>query len=230
MTHPIVIALTGFAGAGKDTVADALVTHAGFRKVAFADALRLEVAGGYRLGDRAHILTDRATKETPTDVLAFCRCHHDPFTERMLALHSTEQPDFDWEPWAYAPRSPRQIMQWWGTEYRRTLTGPDYWTRQLVQRIYSEPEPGTGWVITDCRFDNEAAAARAMGAQIWNVSRPGLRQVEGSHASATDGLRFWADRVLINGSDVPGLIHTTLRALQTSYGGAFIHITEDDTR
>lgn len=227
MTSPTVIALTGYAGAGKDTVADALVTHAGFRKVAFADALRLEVAGGYRLGDRAHILTNRATKETPTDVLAFCRCHDDAFTERMMALHAREQPDFDWEAWAYTPRSPRQIMQWWGTEYRRALTGPHYWVVELVHRIYRETEAGTCWVITDCRFDNEAGAVRAMGGQIWHVTRPGLRQVEGTHASATDGRRFGADRVLVNGTDVPGLIQTTLRALVSSYGGAFIHIQEE---
>ena len=37
-TH--IIGLTGFAGAGKDTVADLLVAHARFRKLAFADALR----------------------------------------------------------------------------------------------------------------------------------------------------------------------------------------------
>lgn len=41
------IALTGHAGAGKDTTADLLVAHAGFRRLAFADALRGEVSNAF---------------------------------------------------------------------------------------------------------------------------------------------------------------------------------------
>lgn len=41
------IALTGHAGAGKDTTADLLVAHGRFRKLAFADALRGEVSNAF---------------------------------------------------------------------------------------------------------------------------------------------------------------------------------------
>jgi hypothetical protein len=224
MSGNIIIGLTGFAGAGKDTVADALVTHAGFRKIAFADQLRLEVSGGYQLSSRAHLLSDRATKELPTAALAFCRCHHDPFVERMMALHSAEQPDFDWETWSYAPRSPRQIMQWWGTEYRRAESA-NYWSTKTAVHIATNSEDDARWVITDCRFDNEARCIRHLGGQIWQVQRPGHKTSEGGHASQTDGMRFNPERVLINGLDIPALIRTTLRALQASHGGMVINVT-----
>jgi hypothetical protein len=38
-------------------------------------------------------------------------------------------------------------------------------------------------------------------------------------------MRFRPERVLINGSDIPALIRTTLRALQASHGGMVINLT-----
>lgn len=223
MSKIITIALTGLAGVGKDTVADTLVTHAGFSKIAFADALRLEVAGAYQLGDQAHILSDRATKEMPMHALALCRCHHDPFVERMAALHSAEQPDFDWELWAYAPRSPRQIMQWWGTEYRRAESA-NYWSTKTAVHIAANSDDEARWIITDCRFANEAHAVRTLGGEIWQVTRPGQPIVEGGHASQTDGSNLRPDATLVNGGDINGLRHSVLRLLQARHGGAVIGV------
>jgi hypothetical protein len=227
MSAPIIIGLTGYAGAGKDTVADALVTHAGFRKIAFADQLRLEVSGGYQLGDQSYLLAQRSTKETPLHALAFCRCHQEAFVDRMMDLQSAEQPDFDWETWAYAPRSPRQIMQWWGTEYRRAESA-NYWSTKTAVHIAANSDEDARWIITDCRFDNEAQCIRSLGGEIWQVQRPGHQTPEGGHASQTDGMRFNPERVLINGMDIPALIRTTLRALQASHGGMVINLTNSE--
>ena len=217
MTSRIIIGLTGLAGAGKDTVADTLVTHAGFAKIAFADALRLEVAGAFNLGGDMSILTDRATKEEPCNALRFSRCNELPFIERMYDRHSGERPDFDYDEWGATPRSPRQVMQWWGTEYRRAEQ-ENYWTNRLAMRILSA-YAGQRWVITDCRFPNEARAIRSIGGELWQVLRPGQASVEGGHASQNDGTHFKPESVLLNGSTITGLMHTTLRMLQHRHGG-----------
>jgi len=225
MSNPIIIGLTGYAGAGKDTVADALVTHAGFRKIAFADALRLEVAGAYRLGTHAHILSDRASKEHPHPQLALSRCFDRKFVDCMAQIEANkDDPDSDHDVWLDAMRSPRQILQWWGTEYRRAQSG-NYWSTQVALRIAAGIAQGAEhWVVTDCRFDNEALAIRRLGGEIWQVQRPGHKTPEGGHVSQTDGMRFNPERVLINGMDLPALIRTTLRALQARHGGAVINI------
>ena len=45
MPEPLrLIALTGRAGAGKDSVAATLVRHRNYQTIAFADALRAEIA------------------------------------------------------------------------------------------------------------------------------------------------------------------------------------------
>lgn len=219
MAAPIIIGLTGLAGAGKDTVADTLVTHAGFRKIAFADALRLEVAGAYRLYSRFGVLSDRSTKEVPLSQLAFRRCDDARFVERMKELDSFDMPDFDEVAWESVPRSPRHVLQWWGTEYRRAQNA-NYWADQVGMKIADGIVGGsTRWVITDCRFDNEVRGIRSLGGQIWQVMRQGLADLEGGHASQTDGTRFAPEAVLVNGGSITSLMHTTLRMLQHRHGG-----------
>jgi hypothetical protein len=222
MLPPIVIGLTGLAGAGKDTVADTLCTHAGFTKLAFADALRLEVASAYRLFDRYTLLSDRATKELPTDAMAFCRCYDDAFVERLMALHSHEQPDFDQEAWLYQPRSPRQILQLWGTEYRRAEQ-PNYWSTKVAMHIAAGLANGHArWVVTDCRFGNEVRAIRSLGGEIWQVMRQGLADLEAGHSSQTDGSHFGPAAILLNNGSITDLMNTALRMLAHRHGGLIL--------
>ena len=61
-----------------------------------------------------------------------------------------------------------KLLQWWGTEYRRTQD-PDYWVKKLVARIKSE-SPDVA-LITDTRFVNEAQAVKDLGGYNLNVSR-----------------------------------------------------------
>ena len=61
-----------------------------------------------------------------------------------------------------------KLLQWWGTEYRRTQD-PDYWVKKLVVRIKNE-SPDVA-LITDTRFVNEAQAIKDLGGYNLNVSR-----------------------------------------------------------
>jgi hypothetical protein len=42
--HPLIVMLSGYAGSGKDAAASILVSNHGFKRVAFADALKVDAA------------------------------------------------------------------------------------------------------------------------------------------------------------------------------------------
>jgi len=197
------LGLTGHAGVGKDTVADLLVAHARFRKLAFADALRGEIANAFSLS--LDDLTKPHLKNVATVGLRMRLAPRDFLAAVVLSL-SAAAPDHRTplsNEWLDAPRSPRQIMQWWGTEYRRAQA-PRYWTQQLIKRLADYRREGeTRFVVTDVRFDNEADSLRMAGGAIWQVIRPGhVGQVENAHISSTDGARFAPVAVINNAHDV----------------------------
>jgi len=206
-TYPTIIALTGLAGAGKDSVADILVAHAGFVKLAFADALRREVELAYNLVSMHPLTTDRATKEVPTQRLSLSECTDGAFIGGivMAAARLGAPVTVDYE-WLNRPRSPRQILQWWGTEYRRGQRA-DYWLRKMADAIrgHIQIEGRRRFIITDCRFENEASQIRQMGGVVWQVVRGDLQSVEGGHASQTDGSKLQPSVVIDNSSTLHSL-------------------------
>lgn len=66
--------------------------------------------------------------------------------------------------------SPRVALQRIGTEMFRTHIHPDTWVKAVVKEIQGSPADAK-FVITDCRFDNEVAALKELGASLWAVSR-----------------------------------------------------------
>lgn len=198
-TNPRLIGLTGPAGAGKDTVADLLTHTQGWAKMAFADALRAEVVASF--GVPLDHLTNPHTKEHPISSLALAKCSTPDFLTAVDAVHRV----FGGMN-RKTPRSPRQILQWWGTEYRRRQD-PQYWIKFATHRMLwvLDVNRTPGLVVTDVRFENEAAAIRKLGGVIWQVQRPGLAHVEGGHASAVTGAEFAPDLVVDNSGDLPHL-------------------------
>ena len=81
--------------------------------------------------------------------------------------------------------SPRRMMQTLGTEWGRQLINPDLWLIMAHQRLLQH---GSGMVISDVRFDNEAAWIRKHGGRIIHVFRPDTKAVE-AHASE-DGIEM----------------------------------------
>ena len=169
------VALCGAAGAGKDTVADMLPA----RKLAFADTLYAEVAAAWSV--EQHVLRCRETKELESPILSVAHCKDLGFRTNC------------WRDFHNRPRSPRQILQWWG-DYRRAQD-PDYFVNAIAQHIANGLGP---LVITDVRFPNEAAMVRQLGGQIWQIKRPGYEAGGTGHASDTAGDEFGPDRVVWN--------------------------------
>jgi hypothetical protein len=208
---PTIIGLTGFAGTGKDTVADLLRTHVRFGKCAFADQLRYEVSEAFSI--EPLLLTHRPHKEDPHPALALAECKNNEFVGVLLRGAVYDQFEGSVEDFLTAPRSPRQIMRLWGTEFRRA-SDTYYWTRQLTRQIKESVHYGSSrHVIADVRFQNEAQAVRNMGGVIWQVNRPGLA-TDTSHSSESDGSQFKPDAIIDNSKDI--------RHLQAAVMGAWL--------
>ena len=65
------VGLTGLAGSGKDTVANIMATHFGYRKFAFADPLYLEIADAFEV--EVIDLNRRDCKETDVPYFSLSR-------------------------------------------------------------------------------------------------------------------------------------------------------------
>lgn len=226
-THTI--GLTGYAGVGKDTVADLLVAHLGFQKLAFADALRAEICEGF--GIDSIYLSHPSTKNQATNALAMNRAPVGFLGAVALTVGEKDRTNGRLSTaWLSAPRSPRQIMQWWGTEYRRR-ENPRYWTRIMAARIVELRRLGVArLVITDVRFDNEADTIHASGGLLWQITRPEINQAttaEGTHVSATDGGVFKPAAVLANSHDIRHLQQLVLGeflALESGIAGTKVSV------
>jgi len=138
----MIIGLLGFAGSGKGTVADILVSK-GFKKESFADPVKDAVAAIFGW-DRN--LLEGDTKES-------------------REFRETKN---DW--WSYHfgyEVTPRLMLQKMGTEAGRDSFHPDVWIASLENRMKKNEHT----VIADVRFPNECDMIRKNGGFLVRVSR-----------------------------------------------------------
>ncbi len=108
----------------------------------------------------------------------------------------------------------RQLAQTLGTEWGRSLLHKDFWLRLAAAYMQSLMQEGLAsrFVISDVRFENEAAWIREHGGQIWRIERPGLAPVR-VHASETGIRDIAVDLVIDNGGDLVQLADRVQDAL-----------------
>ncbi|MCL1962229.1 MAG: hypothetical protein FWG56_10795 [Desulfovibrionaceae bacterium] len=196
------IALTGRAGAGKDSVAATLVRHLNYRSIAFADALRAEIAQAWRID--ARMLQDPAAKELDIPTLAIGNC-----CDTEFMWHAAE---FECD--LTRPNSPRWIMQRWG-DFQKQRHGRDYYAATVAHWI--KRQIGAGWrrlVVTDMRFVLELESLRRMSDRLRTVRvlRPGQGIATASqHASETELIGVATHSGLLNDGTLQDLVNATLR-------------------
>src|SRR6476661_846445 len=88
-----ILGLLGAKGAGKDTAAKLFIQKYGYRRIAFADALYLEVANAF--GVTVEFLNNRDTKETPLPELALSHCQDADFVQVLGEMANEQQQTLD---------------------------------------------------------------------------------------------------------------------------------------
>lgn len=170
----IIVGTAGRAGAGKDTVADHLVAHHGFKKFSFSDTVYTEVMEAFDVSES--LLRNRETKDTPTFSLSLYRCKDTFFVGVALAQLEKKYPSIPTPELNHHALSPREVLQWWGTEYRRAQD-PDYWIKKSQLWLDSVKQATgdlVGVVNTSVRFANECEFIRSNGGSLWHVMRRDL--------------------------------------------------------
>ncbi len=108
--------------------------------------------------------------------------------------------------------TPRQAMQWLGTEWGRNLIGDGFWIeawRAAVERERAQYGYASGFrplkliVADDVRFANEAKAIRDQGGIVVRIERPGSVSASGG-GHVSERLDFEPDRIIRNEGDLAG--------------------------
>lgn len=196
-----IIGMLGVKGSGKDTCAAVLVQERDFVRAGFADALYREAAEAYKT--TVEFLGNRDTKEVDLQPLALRNCTNKHFVEIALETVTKSHALRDaalayFETGKGTPhvslrrtktllkngRSPRFVLQLWGTEYRRkSKYGFDsYWLDQV--RALVDAQGAKSFVITDVRFRNEANFVESLGGMLVRVRRPLLEAREAAERKA----------------------------------------------
>ena len=143
-----VIALCGWIGSGKDSVADFLVNDHGFKRMSFAGTLKDSIASIFGW--------DREMLNGTTHEGRAWREKVDPWWSARLNIPNL---------------TPRFVLQQWGTEVCRHGFHSDIWVASVENQLRNSKD---NIVISDCRFPNEIAAMRAANAMIAWVRRGDL--------------------------------------------------------
>lgn len=168
---PVVAGLIGLKGCGKSTVARVFADH-GFVIVPFSSPLKAMLAS---------LLQARGVSAEEIS--------------RMLVGDKKESPH-----WALNGRSPRQAMQWLGTEWGRDLMAGTFWVDAWRDQAMRHPRV----VADDVRFPNEVEAIKAMGGTLIRIARPALVSGD-THISENLITSLKADRQITNDGDLADL-------------------------
>jgi hypothetical protein len=169
----VIIGVVGFIGSGKGTVGDILEREHGYKKFAFADALKDAVAGIF--------LWPRGLLEGDTNASRAFRERVDVWWSHKLGYEVT----------------PRLILQKFGTEACRHGIADNIWIAALEKRIHGYEDV----VITDCRFPNEIDFIRSAGGILIRVKRgddPSPEEISKMHISETAWNNYDPDFVIHN--------------------------------
>ena len=140
----MIIGIVGFAGSGKDTIADYLQNIHQFRRESFAHTLKDAVAAVFGW--------DRDMLEGRTRESREWREQVDSWWSERLGMTVT----------------PRLVLQLWGTEVARKSYHDDIWIASLENKLRKTHDDV---VISDCRFPNEIRAIKVAGGIVIRVVR-----------------------------------------------------------
>lgn len=175
---PALYGICGRKGHGKDTFADLVISsNKNYTKTAFAASLKSICCRVF--GFVPEQCSDPKLKEA-----AIAPVEIDRF---VAALRS--ETSLDIQPRGMTAKSVRQVLQFVGTDYVRSVQN-DYWLHRLDAQLGRHPKA----LVTDVRFPNEAEFLRARGGRIIHIIRIDAETPADTHPSETAEIE--ADLVL----------------------------------
>lgn len=183
------VGLIGAAGSGKDTVANILAHGWAYKRVAFADPVRMSLLN--------------------LDPLVPV-----PAYEGTLMRVSKLVGNLGWEDAKRRSPEIRALLQRLGTDVVRSMA-PDLWVDQALATATDVDLGGQTPVFTDTRFQNEVDMIRNHGGIIIRVVRTGSINEAAGHVSEQLHTTVDADRIIYNNSTLPLLADNVHYAINT---------------
>lgn len=184
----MLIGISGKQQVGKTTMANVAVDHYGFRKIAFADALRTDLMAELdTMGipfSRMGLYVDKTMK---------LDMHHDELPESFKCDTFYRMCDFDPIHHIYTTTY-RRLLQWYGISKREI--NPDYWVQRFLD-IYDRSIPT---IVDDVRMINEAVIIQVLGGMLVRVNRPMPKRINSQHVSEIELDNFPGFNCTINKS------------------------------
>lgn len=139
------------------------------------------------------------------------RIQYEDDTSLITYGYGSEAEVFDHEI-VSVPMTVREFLQKLGTDGLRDGLHTNVWVNALFADytpVHTDHVEGgfeyPYWIITDCRFKNEAQAVKARGGVVIRINRPGVEAVN-AHPSET-GLDNWSfDFTIHNDGDISNLL------------------------
>ena len=198
----LLIGVNGFKRSGKGEVSRIIAEAVpGVVQVGFADKLKILAARAIGLPE------DKAIEEMD-------------WLKEKGEFEVWDSSAHDWSP---REITGRQYLQNIG-QGARELFGDTFWIDMVLPNpklqagwvgstdLLADAYPGVeGVVITDLRYENEAKRVKALGGQVWEVTRPG--RTSDGHASEQPLPRSLVDRTFNNDGSLEALELQVRRAL-----------------
>ena len=119
------------------------------------------------------------------------------------------------QPLPWLDKSPRELLQTLGTEWGRSLVHDSLWlllAEQNLHHLASLQPDAPGAVISDVRFENEAAFVRQRGGMVIHILRPDAPHIAAHSSESGIGIHD-NDLVIHNDGTLADLLAHTEHAL-----------------
>jgi hypothetical protein len=192
-----IIAVNGYSSSGKDTVGAIIqyIFAEKVEKVPLSEPVEIVAASpskyrealdelsGWEIRKFADKLKDIASHLTGIDIEDF---EDQDFKKTNLGREWWTTCDEGWQ-----PMTVRDFLQKLGTDALRTGLHENVWVNALMADYNKDSSyvEDSNWIITDCRFPNEAKAVKDKGGIVVRVERPGVKPIN-DHPSEV-GLDGW---------------------------------------
>jgi hypothetical protein len=197
-----ILALNGYAKSGKDEIAKMIIEMDPTWQVKkFSN--KLKQVASILTGVHPDKFEDQLFKNTPLSDDWFV------WDYKTIAGGTLTEPTFSVDP-KLRSMTARELLQKLGTEAIRNGLHDNAWVNALMidyvgmYDIDTDRTTYPKWIITDCRFHNEAFAVRDRGGIIVRVNRTGVFPIN-SHISETAIDKYDFDYVINNDGDIEEL-------------------------